>query len=271
MIRTNRRTTSACVLLCLMVQGCASPGQAVTQTIRIEAPGCARLSCELSNDHGRWQLARTPGEVTLTTSHEPLKVSCRPDNGAPFSFAAPSSLPPMSSKGSAVGGAIGGVGIGTAFGTTALTFIPAFGVIVLLSGAAVGATAGSALESSQRALHYPDLITIPMACPATGEAGPQVGLRLGLGISGLSPAQAREAGLGERDGVLVTSVVDGSPAAAAGLRSGDIILSAAGQSLGDTGDMADVVALAPGVRLTLKVWRDGRTLELVLTRPTGTP
>jgi S1-C subfamily serine protease len=137
---------------------------------------------------------------------------------------------------------------------------------------AAGASAGQAVESDQRAIQYPELITIPMACPEAGAAAPAPGVRLGLSIRGLPLAQAREAGLGKRGGVLVTAVADGSPAAAAGLRSGDIILSAAGQELGDATDMAErVIVLAPGAPLTLRVWREGRVLELVLTRPPAAP
>jgi serine protease Do len=46
---------------------------------------------------------------------------------------------------------------------------------------------------------------------------------LGLSLQPISPAEARERGLGERGGVLVRGVQDGSPAANAGLRAGDVI------------------------------------------------
>jgi hypothetical protein len=260
------RTTALLAALSLVVQGCASPGKEVTQTVRVETPGCAQVSCELSNDRGSWQLLRTPGTVMVTTSKAPLKVSCRSDDGAQVSFGAPSSLPPVT------GGVAGGVGVGAALGATALTFIPVLGVIVVLTGAAVGATTGAALESSQREIRYAELITIPMSCQQTGAAAQATGAGLGLGIRGLPLAQAREAGLGERGGVLVTAVAQDSSAAAAGLRSGDIILSAGGQALGDPSDMEQrVIVLAPGAPLTLRVWRDGRVLELVLTRPPTGP
>jgi len=85
-------------------------------------------------------------------------------------------------------------------------------------------------------------------------------------------AQGRWAGPGERGDVLVTAVADGSPAAAAGLRSGDIILSVGEQEPGDAGDMAErVIVLAPGAPLTLRVWREGRVLKLELKRPPPAP
>jgi serine protease Do len=46
---------------------------------------------------------------------------------------------------------------------------------------------------------------------------------LGLSLQPMTPAEARERGLGDRGGVLVRGVQDGSPAANAGLRSGDVI------------------------------------------------
>jgi serine protease Do len=46
---------------------------------------------------------------------------------------------------------------------------------------------------------------------------------LGLSLQTLAPAEARERGLGERGGVLVSEVQEGSPAANAGLRPGDVI------------------------------------------------
>ena len=46
---------------------------------------------------------------------------------------------------------------------------------------------------------------------------------LGLSLSSLTAAEARERGLGERAGVLVRGVQEGSPAANAGLRPGDVV------------------------------------------------
>jgi serine protease Do len=51
----------------------------------------------------------------------------------------------------------------------------------------------------------------------------ETGDALGLALQPLTPAEARERGLGERGGVLVRGVQDGSPAANAGLRPGDVI------------------------------------------------
>ena len=95
---------------------------------------------------------------------------------------------------------------------------------------------------------------------------------MGMAVRGLTPAQARDAGLGERGGALVTAVLAGSPAAALGLRSGDIIVSVGGQALGDASDLEErVKMLAPGAPAVLRVWRDGLVIELVLLRQAAAP
>jgi hypothetical protein len=170
----------------------------------------------------------------VTTSHTPLQVNCAADDGGKGTAGAPSSLPPMTPAGGVTGGVVGGAGVGAAFGAPALAFIPVLGVIVVLTGVAVGASTGQAVESAQRPIGYPELISIPMSCRIAGEsaaAAPAAGALLGMGIRGLPPGQARDAGLGERNAVLVTAVSVGSRADAAGLRSGDIILAAASDAM----------------------------------------
>lgn len=257
------RGMAALVALSLVIQGCASSGVPAVQTVRVETPGCSAAACELHNDRGSWQLQSTPGAVTVATSSAPLQVSCRAIGGALGAVGAPSSTPATTGAGAVVGGAAGGAAVGAAFGAVALAFIPVLGAIVLVSGVAAGAATGQAVESHGRALAYPELISIPMVCAvnvATAYLAP-----LGLDVRGLSKAEAREAGLGERSAVLVTDVADGSRAAVAGLRSGDVILSAAGQDLKDAAGLEErMLALAPDTSIALRVWRDGQLMELVL-------
>lgn len=256
----------------LLAQGCATPGRPGTQTVRVETPGCAQVTCELSNDQGHWQVPRTPGTVTLTTSHAPLKVNCRAEKGVQGSVGTPSTVTPAAGAGAVAGGVVGGAAVGAAAGATALSFIPVLGVIVVLSGVALGAATGQIVESGQRGIRYPELISVPMNCGATAAPPLPAGAGLGLGVRGLLPVQAREAGVGERGAVLVTSVAAGGRAAAAGLRSGDILLAADGQDLGDAADLEERVLASPtGAPLALRVWRDGQILALVLTRPPAPP
>jgi S1-C subfamily serine protease len=54
----------------------------------------------------------------------------------------------------------------------------------------------------------------------------------------------RLVGLPERDGVLVRGVDDGSPAAAAGIQTGDLIVEAAGKAITDPDQLVEALASA---------------------------
>jgi serine protease Do len=71
--------------------------------------------------------------------------------------------------------------------------------------------------------------------------------------------------LGRKQGVEVVEVVDGSPAARAGLRPEDLIVEVDGVALSDVGDLQRLmVAERIGRGLPTRVHREGRTLELTL-------
>ncbi len=259
------------LLLPALLQACASPGQSVMQSIRIETPGCAEVACELTNDRGRWLLPRSPGSVTLASSNTPLEVHCSASSGTSMRSDATASLAPTTGAGAVAGGMVGGAAVGAAAGATALAFIPPLGVIAVLSGVAVGAVTGQAVESSQRAMRYPELISVPMHCAAAAPTRP-AGAALGLGIRGLLPAAAREAGIGERGAVLVTSVSPGGAADAAGLREGDIVLALDGHALADAADLQERVSAAPpGSVLGFRIWRHGQGMTLNLVRSALAP
>jgi serine protease Do len=88
-----------------------------------------------------------------------------------------------------------------------------------------------------------------------------------IGIVGgsrpLPPRLAKE--LGRSQGIEVVEVVDGSPAARAGLRPEDVIVDVDGVALGDVGDLQRLmVSDRIGRGLSTRVYRDGRTTELTL-------
>jgi len=264
------RTTALLAALSLVVQGCASPGREVTQTVRVETPGCAQTSCELSNDLGTWSLARTPGAVTVTTSHQPLTVSCRAEHGGLGSGSLRAALESTSGAGAVAGGVAGGAATGAVFGAAALSFIPLLGAIVVVTGVAAGAVAGSAVETSQQPLRYPELISVPMDC--TPRPALVAGGALGLSVRGLTLAERRQAGVGERGAVLLISVAEGGAAAAAGLRSGDLILAAGGHDVGDAAALQELLKSVPsGTPLLLRLLRNGQLIELTVTRPEAAP
>src|SRR5436305_5044214 len=89
-----------------------------------------------------------------------------------------------------------------------------------------------------------------------------------LGIAGgtraLSPETAQK--VGHKAGVEVQEVVTGSPAAAANLRSGDVIVEVDGTGVVKAGDLQRLMVEARiGARLTLQVVREDRLVALEVT------
>jgi len=90
-------------------------------------------------------------------------------------------------------------------------------------------------------------------------------LRGYLGIAGgtqpLPPASAEA--LGRRNAIGIMEVVDGSPAARAGLRAGDLIIEVGGRPVARAGDLqGEMVGAAVGKPLEIEVLRDGRLLRV---------
>lgn len=89
--------------------------------------------------------------------------------------------------------------------------------------------------------------------------------RLGLGLAPAHVARAlrRSVGLPERDGLLVRAVEEGSPAAAAGVQEGDLIVGAAGAPIGSADDLFDALDRAE-TELALQLVRGADELEVVV-------
>ena len=86
---------------------------------------------------------------------------------------------------------------------------------------------------------------------------------LGVQIQPLTPQIAKSFGRQEPQGALVAAVTRDSPAAKAGVRQGDIVLSFAGKQIDEPRNLSLAVATAPiGKEAALTVWRDGKELEL---------
>ncbi len=89
---------------------------------------------------------------------------------------------------------------------------------------------------------------------------------LGISIQNLTPALAENFNLPLRAGVLVTDVQPGTPAAKAGIRSGDIITEVAGNTVSNSGALSLTVSeTQPGTKIDLKVLRDGKTERFTAT------
>ncbi len=90
--------------------------------------------------------------------------------------------------------------------------------------------------------------------------------RAWLGIAGsqapLPPALVKK--LGRRDGLRVAQVIAGSPADAAGLRPGDILVAVGGTSLGSSTELQRrMVEDAIGRRVEITVWRNGALVDVI--------
>ncbi|RAZ91406.1 serine protease [Mesorhizobium hawassense] len=86
---------------------------------------------------------------------------------------------------------------------------------------------------------------------------------LGVQIQPVTQDVASAIGLDHPGGALVSAVTDGSPAAKAGIETGDVITGFAGQEVKDPKDLSRAVAdVSPGVKETLDVWRKGKAMQI---------
>lgn len=90
--------------------------------------------------------------------------------------------------------------------------------------------------------------------------------RIGIAMQEMTPELAESLGLPHPQGVIVRRVEDGSPAAQAGLESGDVILTANGREILSPATLRAVVGvLEPGREVTLQLRRAARELSVTVT------
>ncbi len=89
---------------------------------------------------------------------------------------------------------------------------------------------------------------------------------LGVGIQPLTPDLAESFGVKGEKGVLVNRVFPDSPAKAAGLRGGDIMIALGGVRVGGVKEFQkQVAAVAPGTPVTLEILRAGERAKVQVT------
>jgi serine protease Do len=89
---------------------------------------------------------------------------------------------------------------------------------------------------------------------------------IGVQVQPVTPEIADSLGLKKAEGALVAEPQNGSPAAKAGIESGDVILSVDGNSVRDARELARTIgAFAPGHSVKLTVFHKGKDRELTLT------
>jgi serine protease Do len=137
------------------------------------------------------------------------------------------------------------------------------GPLLNLEGDAVGINA--AVSSEAQGIGFAVPINVARAVMAQlREQGRVRRGYLGIQLHELDPDLARMIGLGEGRGALVVDVIEGEPAAVAGLRRWDVVRAVAGQAVED-GDalVRTVSALPPGSEVRIDLVRDGSPLALV--------
>ena len=89
---------------------------------------------------------------------------------------------------------------------------------------------------------------------------------IGIGISDVTPDNAKFFQMNKASGALVTQVEPNSPGGKAGLRTGDVITQLSGQPVTDAGQLQmEVGQQRPGDTIHLDVMRDGKTVSVPVT------
>jgi Do/DeqQ family serine protease len=87
--------------------------------------------------------------------------------------------------------------------------------------------------------------------------------QLGVYIQDLTPELAKALGVHEERGAVVTQVAPDSPAARAGLKTGDVVVKVDGKPVHNAADLRNTVGLMRiGQTVTLDILRDGRPLRI---------
>jgi serine protease Do len=90
--------------------------------------------------------------------------------------------------------------------------------------------------------------------------------RIGITTTDLTKQLADYFGIADGHGVLVTSVTEGGPAAAAGLKAGDVITAVDGEKVDETGDISNIVNRKKEGDVTLTVIRN-RSQQTIRVTP----
>lgn len=103
--------------------------------------------------------------------------------------------------------------------------------------------------------------SFPQASP-----NPKATSYLGVGVTDVDSERIRSLNLENESGVQIIRLVDGSPAAKAGLKPGDLLLSYNGESILGGRQLGRLVAETPvGRHVKIRFWRDGAVKTSILT------
>lgn len=86
---------------------------------------------------------------------------------------------------------------------------------------------------------------------------------LGVAIQDLTPELAKAMGIKSTNGVLISDVTGGGPAAKAGMKRGDVVVKVDGTAIDSTGHLRNIVAArGPGATITIDLLRSGKPMTI---------
>src|SRR5258707_742557 len=148
-------------------------------------------------------------------------------------------------------------------------WIASASVIVLTAGFAVAAEPGFAQARTPATAPMPPMPDMPEMPDVPGMQSFTVvrsySSTAGMMVDNLTPQLGDFFGVKSGEGVLVRSVEKGSPAEAAGLKAGDVIVKVDNEKISDRGDWRD--AMRKGGKISVGIVRDKREQTLQLTLP----
>ncbi len=90
--------------------------------------------------------------------------------------------------------------------------------------------------------------------------------RMGVGITDVTPENAKFFDVHDSNGAVITQVEPDSPGAKAGLKVGDVITEINGKKITDAGQLQmEVGEMTPGTEIALQVVRDGKSMSVPIT------
>jgi serine protease Do len=90
--------------------------------------------------------------------------------------------------------------------------------------------------------------------------------RMGVGITDVTPENAKFFDVHDANGAVITQVAADSAGAKAGLRVGDVITEVNGKKVTDAGQLQmEVGEMTPGTQIALTVMRDGKSVSVPVT------